>query len=273
MSEINRDKKGRFTSVNKSEKEMVDVNKISKKVVKAVKNKKGEVEKVIETPCLSIKKIIPKLTEEETKRIDKKVIPKLTEEEIKRIESRNETLRHMAGIRLKADGMNDDFMGSLLALNLQKAMGNPQLEKEIVVLEKNMSEKVSLVIETPKYVKAQKKAIDKVEKNIIKLKRKIYKKLKNRFGKKVANILMYNSNISFSEKMKIWHTEYPISNKLKEKYKERKELEKDIDEKKQPILDKCPRITPRDTSISDHSNIEGKENVKLPKDDLTDLRF
>lgn len=190
---------------------------------------------------------------------------RLSDEDTKRAESFKENCDHMTNIAVKSVVMEREFMTDLLNLNLQKTVGVNKLEEEIRTLEDKKNEKSSIVMHSEKYLKVRKNAIKKLEKKNIKLKKKMFKKFKKRFGKKVAKILMYNSYSSICEIAQSWRTEYPISkkldNKLKEKYEERKQMENNIDNNKQFILDKCPKISSRDAMMIDDSNISKEKST------------
>lgn len=243
------------------------------KTIKVVKDEKGEIKKVIETPHTpptppaTIHHEKPKPQHRPTL----EEIKKAKEKEAQRIANRNQTMRALAGIGAEASIMNNDFMGNMLALGLKQVMGHPQLNEEIKELEAKKRETISLISESPKYSKAQRKMIRKVEKKLRKLKDKTYKKLKKRFGKKISKIIMCNSAEHFSGMSSIWDVEYPTSKKLQAKYEQLSQLQMAVVEEKQEAIANCPRISPSDTSFSDHSFIWGKERVQLPGDSDTGL--
>lgn len=275
-----RDKSGRFSSRKKEISDKLDTSEgrkeLAEKMVGPIAKSLGLVPTSIPYTCKSSKPIAVERNKPKAKhRPTKEEIQKAKEESEARILHKRETLTHISNIATEADNDQYSFMGDMLSLSLRKSMGNARLNKERKEIaskitkaldEENM--KTYAITSSKGYMKAQDKIAKKAKKAI----KKIYKKAKKKYGKKIAKVIFSYMQARSFEELKMFK-DLGCSKKVKELQTELEKKMTEIEQDKQIVQNEinkckteCPKVSPEDLSLVDHSCITGKEKVKLPED-------
>jgi uncharacterized coiled-coil protein SlyX len=237
-----------------------------KSTKKIVKDELGNVRKIIETPVVNT--TVDHSKDAPQHRPTKRELEKAAEEKAQRDMARRETINVIGRVKEDLHKTQSDCFSDMFFLGLKKNLGDVKLEAEISELESKQRANVAFVAKDEKMIKFQQKMIAQVQENMEKLHKKLYKKAKKKFGKKAAKIMFCNASTHFiNDANSVWSShELPVGKKLKKKYAQRLEISRAADAELVEVSKNMPHVAPEDLSLSDQSNIYGKEKTKLPVD-------
>lgn len=247
---MKRDKNGRFVkSLEKRQKVISDKmdtpegrKELAKKMVEGIRN-------AALVPEWGKKSLTVKRAEAKSlQRSKKRLIKKVNDESIINKKINNDrTLKMFNDIKNESHVQQNDFFKNSLYMSLKNSMMKKQHCEELNDANNKHYEKVNIIkSKQENYDEEKIKVQDKLINGIEKLKKKSYKKLKRKYGKKLASIIMYETQGSIKD---AWSFPFLSNKKIKKLNKfHSSEIEMLEKEKREKEIDP-PKVSPEDMSL------------------------